>query len=114
MRSHPPATHRRPRRHPRSQPSQPAKRRDRLPVERDGIERHGNRTVNPNGHATTYYFRYGPTTAYGFQTNPADAGSGKATVAVHATFYGLTANTTYHYQLVAQNSAGTTTARIRR
>ncbi len=66
-------------------------------------------TVNPNGHATSYYFRYGTTTAYGFQTNPANAGSGKATVAVHATFFGLTANTTYHYQLVAQNPAGTTT-----
>ena len=66
-------------------------------------------TVNPNGHATSYHFRYGTTTAYGFQTNPENAGSGKATVAVHATFFGLTANTTYHYQLVAQNPAGTTT-----
>jgi hypothetical protein len=66
-------------------------------------------TVNPNGQPTTYYFRYSTTTAYGFQTSPADAGAGKVTVAVHATFYGLTANTTYHYQLVAHNSAGTTT-----
>ena len=66
-------------------------------------------TINPNGQSTTYYFRYGTTTAYGFQTSPADAGAGKATVGVHATFYGLTANTTYHYQLVAHNSGGTTT-----
>ncbi len=66
-------------------------------------------TVNPNGQPTTYYFRYGTTIAYGFQTSPADAGDGKATVGVHATFYGLTANTAYHYQLLAHNSAGTTT-----
>jgi len=65
-------------------------------------------TVNPNGETTTDYFRYGTTTAYGFQTSPAGTGAGKATVAVHATFYGLTANTTYHYQLLAHSSAGTT------
>ena len=66
-------------------------------------------TVNPNGRSTTYYFRYGTTTAYGLQTSPASAGAGKDTVAVHVTFYGLTANTTYHYQLLARNAAGTTT-----
>lgn len=65
-------------------------------------------TVNPNGQTTTYYFRYGTTTAYGLQTSPAGAGSATGPVAVHATFYGLSENTTYHYQLVAQNSAGTT------
>jgi len=65
-------------------------------------------TLDPNGQATTYYFRYGTTTAYGLQTSPAGAGAGTGTVAVHATFYGLTVNTTYHYQLVAHNSAGTT------
>ena len=65
-------------------------------------------TINPNGQSTSYYFRYGTTTAYGTQTTPATAGSGTTQVAVHATLFGLSANTTYHYQLVAQSSAGTT------
>jgi hypothetical protein len=65
-------------------------------------------TVNPNGQATTYYFEYGTTTSYGTQTSPADVGSGSTPVAVHTAIFGLTANTTYHYRLVAQSSAGTT------
>lgn len=63
--------------------------------------------VNPNGKATTYYFRYGTTTAYGLQSRPSSAGSGTGPVGVHATLYGLTANTTYHYQVVAQSAGGT-------
>ncbi|HUA47639.1 MAG TPA: fibronectin type III domain-containing protein [Solirubrobacteraceae bacterium] len=65
-----------------------------------------NGTVDPKGQATTYYFRYGTTTSYGLQTSPVNAGSGTDTVAAHATVYGLTANTVYHYQLVAQNAGG--------
>jgi hypothetical protein len=66
-----------------------------------------NGTVNPNGQSTTYYFKYGPTTTYGLQTTPAGAGSGTGNVAVHAALDGLSPNTTYHYQLVATSSAGT-------
>jgi hypothetical protein len=66
-------------------------------------------TVNPNGQSTTYYFKYGTTTAYGLQTTPANAGSGTGDVAVHQTLDGLTPNTVYHYQLVATSSAGTKT-----
>jgi len=66
-------------------------------------------TVNPNGQTTHYSFRYGPTTSYGTQTGPASVGSGTTPVGIHATLTGLTANTTYHYQLVAQSSAGTST-----
>jgi len=65
-------------------------------------------TVNPNGQSTSYYFKYGTTTSYGLQTTPAGAGSGTGVVAVHQTLDGLTPNTTYHYQLVATSSAGTT------
>ncbi|HTU84498.1 MAG TPA: hypothetical protein VMF57_02925 [Solirubrobacteraceae bacterium] len=65
-------------------------------------------TVNPNGQATTYYFQYGTSTTYGTQTTPASVGSGSTPVAVHTAILGLTPNTTYHYQLVAQSSAGTT------
>ncbi len=66
-------------------------------------------TVNPNGQSTHYYFRYGTSSSYGTQTASANAGSGTTPVGVHATLFGLNANTTYHYQLVAQSSAGTTT-----
>jgi uncharacterized protein YdeI (BOF family) len=66
-----------------------------------------NGTVNPQGQATTYYFRYGTTTSYGLQTSPASAGSGSGVVAVNANITGLTADTTYHYQLVATNNGGT-------
>jgi hypothetical protein len=53
------------------------------------------------------FFRYGTTTGYGLQTGPSDAGSGTGAVGVNATISGLTPNTTYHYQLVAQNAGGT-------
>jgi hypothetical protein len=66
-----------------------------------------NGIVNPNGQSTTYYFKYGTTTTYGLQTTPAGAGSGTGNVAVHAALDGLSPNTTYHYQLVATSSAGT-------
>jgi hypothetical protein len=66
-----------------------------------------NGTVNPNGQSTTYYFRYGTTASYGLQTTPAGAGNGSGVVAVHAALEGLSPNTTYHYQLVATSSAGT-------
>ena len=66
-----------------------------------------NGTVNPNGKATTYYFQYGTSSAYGVQTTPANAGSGSGNVGVHATITGLTPGATYHYRLVAQNAGGT-------
>ena len=65
-------------------------------------------TVNPNGQSTTYHFEYGATTAYGTQTSPANVGSGSTPVGVNRAIFGLSPNTTYHYRLVAQSSAGTT------
>src|SRR5437763_16536348 len=56
-------------------------------------------TVNPNGSATTCFFEYGKTKAYGSTTPTQDVGSGTKTVHVTATVTGLTPNTTYHYQL---------------
>ena len=67
-----------------------------------------NGTVNPNGAATTYWFQYGTTTGYGLQTGTHDAGSGTSSHPVSAGIFGLVAGTTYHYRLVAQNSAGAT------
>lgn len=60
-----------------------------------------NGSVNPNGLATSYYFEYGTTANYGQQTPPQAAGSGTGAVSVAATLSGLSANTTYHYRLVA-------------
>jgi uncharacterized repeat protein (TIGR02543 family) len=69
-----------------------------------------NGSVNPEGLATTYHFEYGTNTAYGTSTAATSAGSGNAPVPVSAPISGLTAGTTYHFRLVATNSAGTTKA----
>ena len=68
-------------------------------------------TVNPEGEATTYYFQYGTSTAYGSTTpSPAaNAGSGTMNVNVSAAAGSLTPNITYHYRLVATNASGTGT-----
>ncbi|HET6447813.1 MAG TPA: hypothetical protein VFG31_01795 [Conexibacter sp.] len=58
-------------------------------------------SVNPNGVGTSYYFEFGTTANYGQQTPPQSAGAGSSAVSVSATLSGLTANTTYHYRLVA-------------
>lgn len=68
-----------------------------------------NGSVNPNLRDTVYSFRYGTTTAYGGSTSSVDAGAGGAPVAVKAVLAGLAPATTYHYQLVATNSDGTST-----
>lgn len=67
-----------------------------------------NGAVNPNGYGTSYYFQWGTTTAYGNATNGTPVGAGTANVAASANLTGLTANTTYHYRVVAQNTNGTT------
>jgi hypothetical protein len=61
---------------------------------------HVTGTVDPNGTPTTYHFEYGTTTAYGRTTPEAEA-SGDDPVDVEAALSGLTAETTYHYRLVA-------------
>ena len=66
-----------------------------------------NGTVNPNGESTTYYFEYGTSTSYGSNTPTTSAGSGTADVSVSANITGLSPNTTYHFRIVATNSAGT-------
>ena len=66
-------------------------------------------TVNPNGASTTYAFQYGTTTNYGSQTATSAAGSGTTGVSVHDTLSGLNSGTTYHFRVVATNSAGTGT-----
>jgi hypothetical protein len=61
-------------------------------------------TVIPNGSSTTYYFQYGATDTYGSQTTGRTTG---IDLSVAETVTGLSANTTYHYRLVATNASGT-------
>jgi hypothetical protein len=65
-------------------------------------------TADPRGSATSAHFEYGPTAAYGSETEATDVGAGRASVDVSASLAGLTPGTTYHYRLVATNAAGTT------
>ncbi len=66
-----------------------------------------NGTVNPHGLTTTVYFQYGTTISYG-STTPNQTATGNTTRSVTANVSGLTASTTYHFRIVAHNSAGTT------
>ena len=63
-------------------------------------------TVNPNGTSTTARFEYGTSTSYGSQTQSASVGSGTSGVGVSASLSGLKPGTTYHYRVIASNSAG--------
>jgi len=68
-----------------------------------------NATVNPNGgEVSKCEFEYGETTSFG-KTAPCvpAPGSGTTAVPVSASLTGLTANTTYHYKVVATNASGT-------
>jgi NHL repeat len=64
-------------------------------------------TVNPGNAHTTFHFVYGTTSAYGQTFSPdGDAGSGFVGLHVTETIAGLQPGTTYHYALIATNSAG--------
>ncbi len=65
-----------------------------------------NGSVNPRTLATSYYFQYGPTTAYGKQTASGTLPAGTTAVKVRETAPGFLSG--YHYRLVASNENGTT------
>jgi hypothetical protein len=67
-----------------------------------------NGTVNPNGSAASAYLEWGTdNTLSTFSTTASlAAGSGKDDVSVTADLAGLSANTTYYYRIVGENSAG--------
>jgi hypothetical protein len=71
-------------------------------------------TVNPNGADTHVMFLYGTNSnlSGASQTPSQDLGSASGSDAVSASLSGLTADTTYYYQAVAQNSIGTTSGSI--
>jgi len=68
-------------------------------------------TINAVGDQTTYYFEYGLTSSYGRRVPAgaaAIAGAGRVPRTFSQAIHGLAAGTTYHYRLVAENSAGRT------
>jgi len=66
-----------------------------------------NGTVNPNGQAASYHFEFGTSTSYGQSTPTQSAGADSQTHPESAAVAGLTAGTTYHFRILATNSAGT-------
>src|SRR4029077_9101403 len=65
-----------------------------------------NGSLNPHGLTTTVSFQYGTTTAYG-STTPMQTQTGNTYRNIVANISGLSANTVYHFRIVATNSAGT-------
>jgi hypothetical protein len=63
-------------------------------------------SLDPHGLTTTVYFQYGTTISYGLTTAP-HSRSGNAYVNISANISSLSANTVYHFRIVATNSAGT-------
>lgn len=68
-----------------------------------------NGTVNPARRTATYHFDWGTTTAYGSTTAAQAAGSDSSDHPESAGLTGLRPGTTYHFRIVATNSAGTAT-----
>ncbi len=66
-----------------------------------------NGNVNPNGSATTSWFEWGTTSSYGNTTSSQSITSGTSSISVTEPISGLSPGITYHFRVVAQNSAGT-------
>jgi hypothetical protein len=65
-----------------------------------------NGSLDPHGLITTVYFQYGTTISYGLTTAPHNQ-TGNTFRNIGANISGLSANTRYHFRIVATNSAGT-------
>lgn len=71
-------------------------------------------TINPNGYDTAYHIDWGTSPSYG-HTVPVpdgDLGSGSADVPATQHLTGLTANTEYHWRVVATNANGSVGAGV--
>ena len=66
-----------------------------------------NGLLDPHGLPTSVHFQYGPTTSYGLTTAP-QIHSGNTFFNISGNISSLTANTTYHFRIVASNTVGTT------
>jgi plastocyanin len=67
-----------------------------------------NGTVDRQEKPTTYYFNYGKTASYGEATKEESLEEGSGNQSVSAHIGSLSPGTTYHFQVVAKNTAGTT------
>jgi hypothetical protein len=65
-----------------------------------------NGSLDPHGLTTNVSFQYGTTTSYG-HTTPMQSQTGNTYRNITANIGTLTAHTTYHFRIVATNSAGT-------
>jgi hypothetical protein len=65
-----------------------------------------NGSLDPHGLATTVSFQWGTTTSYG-HTTAMQSQSGNTYRNIAANISSLTTHTTYHFRIVATNSAGT-------
>jgi len=65
-----------------------------------------NGSLDPHGLTTNVYFQYGTTTSYG-HTTPMQSQTGNAYRNITRNISGLSTHTTYHFRMVATNSAGT-------
>ena len=65
-----------------------------------------NGSLDPHGLTTTVYFQYGTTTGYG-HTTPMQSHTGNTYRNMAANIGALPTHTTYHFRIVATNSAGT-------
>ena len=65
-----------------------------------------NGSLDPHGLTTTVYFQYGATTSYG-HTTPMQSQTGNSFRDISANISSLGTHTTYHFRIVATNSAGT-------
>jgi hypothetical protein len=77
-------------------------------ISQSGATLNGSDTPNSaNANATTGWFEWGTTTAYGNVTAAQALGTGAAGVAISQGITGLTPNTTYHFRAVGQNETDT-------
>lgn len=67
-----------------------------------------NAVVNPEGLTTTWYFQFGLTATYGSRTAKGTLAAGPNDVSVTSAVANLTVQATYHFRIVASNSAGVT------
>ena len=66
--------------------------------------------VYPNDATTYYYFEYGITPGFGYQTPTASIPAGTTAVPVSAALTGLEAGTVFHYELVVVHTVGSAIA----
>jgi fibronectin type III domain protein len=64
-----------------------------------------NGSLDPHGLATSVYFQYGATISYG-HTTPTQSQTGNTYRNISSNINGLSTETTYHFRIVATNSAG--------